>query len=800
MLLAACGAPPRPPDLTQPATALVPTSAEAVCRIEVRQIAERPRLTLVSREGDPKPAVVVTVATDLPPVATTALSAVVEERLKRSGFDLTTRVDRSAFRLEWLAGDAARLEGFFAAVALAFSQPITAGSPELAAASQRLVSLRRNPLDAPEIIPIAACTGRLGIAGNEPVADVASAAGARDAEQWRRSALHAARTSVAAVGTAPFCMAAARALETTDGWAAGAPVTDAWPAADTAGTYLLAGSRPGTARLSLAVRVGDVHAAIAAAERLGAPDSALRARLPNLPHPFRAVEIAGVARPRGGCVSVTLETASPVRGQSSLESAAALAAAVVHQEIRLELAGPSSTGVATRQILSATDSREAASRAAWWALAGSVAGMPPRSAIALGYPAGAEQQAGGRARFEAELGRALAMTSVPITERRMAVERGQGEFWLLLASPCGAAEEGSYDAGATALAALAVAGAHRTGDVSLEPWIAADGIGVIAHAPLLDHGETPAALARRVAAAAARTIAATALSAESIAAARAFALEHLELTMGRQGRAFEQFTSAVVRDHPSWLEPFGVWSQVAGEGLQTARLRWQAVANGPIRLAVLANADDAQAVLAAEAVDRWFIPRDKQRSCQGSEPSPSRPGRYEVRLPSGTPLAQAMIGVPVAPVGAPDHAWAELTALALGGKGGLLESALGTAHPGAIASARILGGARAAAILIDVRVPPADLAPVVTNLRALLTRLAQSGPTDADLSRALAASAQHAQKARTTSRHRLIELWQKPPSPALDKSPTPPTRPAWAAWMAGALREPSLIVVEARPE
>lgn len=219
----------------KPAQALGPTAPTAVGKIEVRQIEARPKLTLVSRDGDPAPAVAFTVATDLGAAATTALAAVVESRLRAGGFDVDVRVDRSAFRVRMLAADPARVGQLFAATAQAFNAPVQPGGPELTLAASRLESLRRNPLDADELSPAAACTGRLGVAPGEALPNVATPAGARDVEAWRRAALHAGRTSIAAVGPGAFCLGVAAALEQTASWAPGPAAADAWPTSDAAG-------------------------------------------------------------------------------------------------------------------------------------------------------------------------------------------------------------------------------------------------------------------------------------------------------------------------------------------------------------------------------------------------------------------------------------------------------------------------------------------------------------------------------------------------------------------------------------
>src|SRR4051812_16285273 len=75
--------PPAPPALTS-------SPAGSPARIEVRQIDARPRLTLIARDGDPMPAIVASVITDLGPAGTTVLAAVVESRLRAAGFDADT--------------------------------------------------------------------------------------------------------------------------------------------------------------------------------------------------------------------------------------------------------------------------------------------------------------------------------------------------------------------------------------------------------------------------------------------------------------------------------------------------------------------------------------------------------------------------------------------------------------------------------------------------------------------------------------------------------------------------------------
>jgi hypothetical protein len=778
------------------APVLAPLPEGSPGRIELRRFEGRPRLTLVTREGDPEPAVAVVFAAGAGAALTTALAAVVESRVRAAGLDVDVRVDRDAFRLTAPFLDAGRVAAWLATLAAAAARPITPGSAEVTLALQRLQSLRRNPLDAPELAAAAACTGALGIAPGEALPDLTSDAGLRELETARRTALHADAIAVAAVGPSSFVAQVGSALERSAGWPPpdGTATRGAWPSSDAAGVYTASGLDRHAARLTLAARVSDPLAAAAAAERLGAPDSPLVARLQALPEAWRVVQVAGVARTRGGCVGLVLETAQ-ASASAAMVGDAAFAAAVARREVLAELAVGGVAMVAGRQVLAASDPGEAASRAAWWSLAAVEPSAPPRWILALGIPVprdrslrdgvDAATNPAADARFLEDIDRAAG--SDAMADRKLAVERGQGELWMLLASPCGVAEESAPDAGLGALATLGALESRRRPDgVRLEPWITSDGVGVFAHASLRDGTETEAELARRVGDAAARAFTATTPDAEARAASRAAILEHLERADGPQGAALAALAAAAAPDHPSWLEPFGLWSKIAGAGADAVRTRSQALAHGPLRVAVLANASSAQAAAAADAVDRWLSPALGPRTCRAGAPLLPRPGRYEAHLPSTAPLSQGLVGVPLP--GSPWRDLAELTAAALDG---LLAAGAGDAT----ATARVAGGGRAPMLIVDVRAPSDGLAAAVAEVRAILLRL-PSGATDADLARALAARDRRERAARADPRRRLADLWSgRPPAPLAR-----PTLAAWRAYLAATMRDSALVVVEARPQ
>ncbi len=168
--LAACGTGPFPSDGPGAGKPPVALPAGHPARIEVRRLDARPRLTLVSRDGDPTPAVAAVFLTGLGPAPTTALAAVVEARLRSAGFEADVRVDRDAFRVRLLLTDAGRTAPFFAALVAAVSRPLAAGSPEVGLAVQRVASLKRNPLDAAELVARRRVHGhpRRGAGGADP--------------------------------------------------------------------------------------------------------------------------------------------------------------------------------------------------------------------------------------------------------------------------------------------------------------------------------------------------------------------------------------------------------------------------------------------------------------------------------------------------------------------------------------------------------------------------------------------------------------------------------------------------------
>lgn len=765
-------------------------------RIEVHALAQKPRLSVIVRDGDPAPALSVVFATGFGSAPTAALSAIVESRLSSAGFSVRVRAHRNAFRVEWFVEAPLHVGPFLAALSRAMRDPIVASGPEMALVSRRVDAVQKAPLDAPELDPIAACTGQPGLVPGQPAVDVSSPAFVTQLETYRREALHAGRVAIAAAGPQAFGSLVFQELSRSEGWPVGSPVVDTAPTSDSVSAYFVPPNAH-AGRVVVAVRVGDAFSAVTVAERLAAPGSALRGRLAGLSRPFRPVEIAGFARPHGGCISITLDPDDGVSARN-LERAAAHAAAVARHEINIEAAIPPNTSVVARQILAATDPRDVASRAAWWALSSPLHGFTPRAAVVFGLPSRTTLTANSLSGplFVQEHARAMVSVGSQVADRRFAVERGQGELWILVGSTCGVGDEGASDAGSTALALLSAIAAHgSTSGVTLEPWIGADGVGLFAHAAPRDDRETPAELARRVGDAAMRALSPATPTTSSVIEARASVLMHLERTTGRSGLAFEALTSGLAPEHPSWIEPYGSFTRIGAATLDVTRSRLRALVEGPLRVAVLANMDVPQASEVGFSIDRWLSPRDATRTCSTATMGSPGVRSSKLQLPRDAGLAQGLVAAQVPPVGTVGHDAAMFTALELGGDGGLLERTFPPAS-GVRATVRITGTNRAAALVVDLRAPSDLLPGAITAVKTLFATMASSGVAPADMQRATNMVARHAFDMRFDPRKRLQALWS-----GRTFAPTPPlTAQALTIFVGSTLNESSLVVVEAYPD
>ncbi|HOU94779.1 MAG TPA: hypothetical protein PLU22_27200, partial [Polyangiaceae bacterium] len=377
---------------------------------------------------------------------------------------------------------------------------------------------------------------------------------------------------------------------------------------------------------------------------------------------------------------------------------------------------------------------------AWSALARPADGAPTRRVVAYTTPAIASPAE--RTAADRDLERALAE---PLRDRgrarltmRSRVERGQGELWALVGSPCGTAGESAATAGHRALALRALARAHGgAGGVALEPWITPDGVGLLAHAPRARTDETPAEQAARVGDALGRALVTARLDGAALAAERA----QLAADLGPGPRPdWWLLLETLAPGHPSWLEPRGTFGSIDGAGTEAAEAERRRLVGEPLRLAVLASWEAAQADTLAAALGRWLgAASDPDRRCTPIAAAPASAATVDLAADGALERPVAHLAYSLGPDAAAARQEAEIARWLLAREGGWLDAALA----GLTASARVelLGGERLGAVVITVEATPADRDAAVTAVRERIDRIASAPPAGADVSQGLAAFA-----------------------------------------------------------
>jgi len=767
----------------------------------------RPPVIVIVREGDALGAIAVAVATDgvageRGALVGVALAALVEKRLSLHGVEALTAGGWNGWRLRTLVASPTEAVAVVDAIRVALLTPVAADEPALIEVARKAAALASRPLAHSALVDLARCTGEAYGNATDPIPTAA------ELESWRVASHGLGRVAVATTGGEGIAEAAVRVLRRGAPWARGAAISpSAWPAQDArAVVYDASGEiAPGTARIVVTARTATAERSVAAASAVGDARGPLASRLNALASPAHLRSVLATANRDGGCLAATIDLAA-----SDLTSDApariATAASLARQELAVEIGDVTPDPELGRLVATrAADPRDAAERAAWWSLVGRREGQSDTDVrinliVGVAAPRDASQPAGiGRAdEIRGEIDRATLAWHASVVDARTRVERGQGDVWLLLASPCGTLPEGASDAGVGAAVAMSAAAQAAQGarDVEVEPFSATDGIGLLVHGSRRS-GETPIAHARRLADVAARAFAADAIEAGHLPPTRSALFLH---GSEEDARALAALANALALGHPSWVLPNGTLSGLSSISAEVIALRASAIRAGPMRVAVLANADAAQADAAVRSVDRWIARRPgESRSCP---PVPTlaapRAGTYSVERPTGAP-SEALLAIPLAPGDRDLRGNAMWLAAALQGPDGLLARALAPSGEGAGPSlanawnAGVVGAPYAPALVVRIVGSDGALDQAVAQTRALLDRLRQGALSEGDRARAAAWMARTNLAASLDPRARTVDLWRGEPSlPA-------PSLQALRAFAEEALHDEGLIIVAARP-
>jgi hypothetical protein len=713
------------------------------------ELAHRPTLTLIARGGDPQGAIAFAGAHSRGAAHSLALVSVLRSRLEARGLSgFEARAHGLGVEITRAVVDENDVKSFVSAVYGALAEPVRAQDPALGRAQRDVQAMRALTFAGPGEALVSACSGEIGFERNGKLADYASTEGINALEATRASVFRASAAAFAALGNTTILDAATRALGAGAEWPAGSADSDPWPEADA----LFVDNGSGPRRLSMAIRSGNIDAVLAAGLALESTSSALSERLDALNPPWRLERASAVARMRGACLRLDL---LPPKGDPSPSAEEIARAAAVAELSVQELLGKSEPFASDESVLRPTNPLRAAGVAAWQGLPHEASEEKSRTLIA--FSAEAQDSVSG-----ADVAKALdtlrARSAHPSIDVSSSAEPGQGELWMMLASPCGTASEGLSDAGALSLALRAIALRGAAEEVQLEPWVTSDGAGLLAHAPRRDGRETAVEQAERVARVLGRALGRR-LAGTEVGAARAQLSNELG---GRPFAGWSALLEGLAPAHPSWLEPRGSWanvSELSSDELERSRRYLLA---GPLRLSVLQNRGDAQVAIAARTLESWLLPaRGNVSQCPALRSEPPRRGELRL-LQTGSAPEGAYVGVVLAESGPEGARAAELVELLLNQPRGLLQRAVSARASGATVTARALGGFRRPALVVEVRALPDQLDAAIASVRGVLDELGRGQLRADDLAQASARLAERDAQARIDPRRRIVDLFRGP--------------------------------------
>lgn len=736
-LLTACVSCPRCPGTTTATLPAVPA------RIETREEPDRPRLRLVARPAEPAVALALAVSVDGTEAAQ-ALAALSEQRLRALGFDISSQPNGAGYVLRTRTADPKQAERFGRWALEILAQPLQARE-SLPAIRARL-SARDVPSGSEGELAVDRCSAEL-VRGSKDVRLPPDEAGARtQLEQWRK-AQTASSVALAAVGPDSLLEAV------REGWSdapdlpdtATAAQRDPWPGASTVAVSKTA--LPG-ARLSVTLRTADLGRSLVAAQQLGR-EGLIHSMPQALEPPFALERVVTVARPRGACLRVDVH-ASPGTAASAAPTAALAHWLQVDLQRALDAAPAAATAV-DDAITATSDASDASAVAAWLALSGRLPAGPTRSALRFSVPQG---QAPLADRFLTAYQNQNQRRADDI-ELRTASEAGHSTLAVLLASPCGTATETSSDAGkhAAMLAALAQSGSEP--DFTLAPWITPDAVGLLVQTRPAS-GEGPELQAQRTARRLAQLLS-TSLSGTATSIGRQSLLERL----GSPDPDLWQLLELLAKGRLSALEPSGSWTSIGSlihDDIEGARREF---AGGPLRIAVLAGAGQAQGALLARELSLQLAPlRTGAAHCPKEVALGAATGLWRVDT-DAAPRALALLAVALpGEANSAQASEAEWTAYLMNRRGGWLERKL--VAPGLVtaATAQVLGGRDGRALVLELRGEAEQREAALQAARELLVDLSRGSASEAEARIAQQHFASERVRMRSSRQQRIVQLWR----------------------------------------
>lgn len=703
----------------------------------------------MEREGDPQKGIALALHVGPHPGAAFALAHLLEARLQRAGLEgVAAQASPSGFIVHALASQPPDVARFVSVADQSLRAPFQ--STEL----ERLLGVWQSspPRVAASVseAALARCSGEMVLPP-----DAESKLPGPEEIEARRAAISAGDVALAAVGPRPFLSAASAALAALVPWKNTTAERLALPDSDLVGATLIESERP---QLSVALWGAPAAATVASAEQLSEQTSLLALRLGAAAPAWSVARVSSSLSRAGGCLRVDLQASTGAPTAQTVALSARAAADEIEHVLR---AARASRWDLDRQVLGMESPRQAAAAAAWQTLNLSVEEPAPELRRVVQYTG---RLADPEAREKLPELLSAAEEARGSIEQLRAVESGQSDFWMLLATPCGTRGEDVVTAGTLALTMQSLARAHDgRGGVRIEPWLSVGAMGLLAHAGAAAASETPVQQAERVAEALARALLTAGPPADAIVRSR----EEMLGTLGDDPTpgywlALTQSSAS----HPSWLEPRGTWESLTNVGAHSIQLQRTGFVRGRLRLASIGNYAREQ-IDAGEARLRALLNIAAPGSAECPPPVRSRSlaGTYrlETRERAGASAVIAM-SVPTSPAGAPEELrWTELL---LNRTGGWLEQAL--LEPGLVSSARAhaLGGPDAAALVIEIRALDVKIDQAVAQVRGLLARLRAGAATEGDAARARDYFARYRAQRQLDPRERIVELWRGAEAPA----------------------------------